>query len=90
MLSVLSVLTTFCGFLPGAALLVEQDGSDQDGHLHHNDSEGLQRLIVRDDLEASGRERGRRRQCVSNIPSRALTKVRFRKKKKMKKTVIKK
>lgn len=54
---VLHVLTTFCGFLLGAAFLIQQDGSNEDHHLNHNGNEGLQRLIERDDLQAAGTER---------------------------------
>lgn len=68
--SVLHILTTFRGFLLGAALLVEQDGGDEDHHLHHDGDEGLQRLVERDDLEAAGTEgckEGRGKHWSSNV-----------------------
>lgn len=45
---------TTCGRVSlGSAFLVEQDGGDQDNHLNHDDGEGLQRLVERDDLRVT-------------------------------------
>lgn len=46
-------LTTCCGVFLGPTFLVEQNGGDQDHHLHHNGYEGLQRLVESDDLRAT-------------------------------------
>lgn len=55
-------LTTCCGGFLGSAFLVEEDGGDQDNHLDHNDGEGLQRLVERDDLQVTDG-----RQCRNTV-----------------------